>query len=220
MSEATIYPQPRIYADCAEAYGQSSRRGAAIEWIVVHYTGVANIGARQIARNMAKQGARTSVHYVVDRTGCYKVAPESVATWHVGDGRPNALYIGRTHAERWHRTIDPSGNFRGNRNSIGIELCVRKDDPRSKSVGDPGWYFEPETLERAAQLIADICLRLRIPVSHVARHYDCTGKPCPRPFVTMTQDGTDHSRDELWQEFTRKIARLIRQAGRDSHANA
>lgn len=219
MSETTN-PQPRIYTDCAEAYGQSSRRGAAIGWIVVHYTGVANVCARQIVRSMAKQGARTSVHYVVDPTGCYRVAPESVATWHVGDGRPSALYIGHMHAERWHNTIDPSGNFRGNRNSIGIELCVRKTDPRSKNVGDLDWYFEPKTLEHAARLIADICLRLRIPVSHVARHYDCTGKPCPRPLVTMTQDGFDRSRDEAWREFTQKIARLIRLAGGGSHANA
>ena len=210
---APVYPQPRIITDCAECYGQSSRRDAAVEWIVVHYTGVANAGARQIARNMAKHGAKTSTHYVVDPTGCYKVAPESKATWHVGNGKPNALYVGCTHAERWHKTIDPHNEFLGNRNSIGIELCVRKTDPHSKSVGDQDWFFEPQTLDHAARLIADICLRLRIPVNHVARHYDCTGKPCARPFVTMAQDGSDRSRDEAWRAFVRRIAELIRRAG-------
>lgn len=213
-------PRPRILTDCAEAYGQSSRRDAAVEWVVVHYTGVADVGARQIARNMAKKGAKTSTHYVVDPTGCYKVAPESKATWHVGNGKPNALYVGCTHAERWYKTIDPHNEFLGNRNSIGIELCVRKADPHSKSVGDQDWFFEPQTLDHAVLLIADICLRLQIPVSHVARHYDCTGKPCPRPFVTMAQDGSDRSRDEAWRNFTREIARVIRQARGDSYADA
>lgn len=194
-----------------EKYGatcQRKRRGYAPKYIVVHYTGVANTSAEATARGFSRKNAKTSAHYVVDDREIHMCADESVATWHVGDGKPDTRYAGCRHAEQWHATIDPEGKFRGNRNSIGVELCVRKVNAGSRSVYDLDWEIPENELELAAHLIAWICLRRGIPTQNVIRHYDATGKPCPRPLVTMQGD-PDDSRDKSWRAFKRRIQELI-----------
>lgn len=191
-----------------EATCQRKRGGYAPKFIVVHYTGVANTSAEATARGFSRKNAKTSAHYVVDDHEVYMCADESVATWHVGDGKPDTRYPGRRHAERWHATIDPDDRFRGNCNSIGIELCVRKENTSSRSVSDLDWTIPDSELELSARLIAWICLRHGIPTRRVLRHYDATGKPCPRPLVTMQGD-PDDSRDELWYTFKRRIQEIL-----------
>lgn len=194
-----------------ERYGatcQRKRGGYTPKFIVVHYTGVANTSAEATAKGFSRKNAKTSAHYVVDDHEIYMCADESVATWHVGDGRPDTRYAGCRHAEQWHATADPNGKFRGNCNSIGIELCVRKENTSSRSVSDLDWTIPDAELELAAQLIAWICLRRMISTRRVLRHYDATGKPCPRPLVTMNDD-PDDSRDALWCAFKRRIQEII-----------
>lgn len=194
-----------------ERYGATctgKRRGYTPKFIVVHYTGVANTSAAGTAKGFSRKNAKTSAHYVVDASEIYMCADESVTTWHVGDGQPDTRYAGCRHAEQWHKTIDPEGKFRGNCNSIGVELCVQKENPNSKAVSDLDWTIPASELELAAHLIAWICCRRRISVRRVLRHYDATGKPCPRPLVTMPND-PDDSRDELWCTFKRMIQERI-----------
>lgn len=194
-----------------EKYGAtctSPRNGAKPAWIVVHYTGTANASAEAIARGFSRKNASTSAHYVVDDSSIYMCVDESKAAWHVCDGQPDARYAGFRHAEQWHAAVDPTHKFRGNRNSIAVELCVRKESTTSKRVDDLDWAIPQEELELAADLIAWICARRGISTKRVLRHYDATGKPCPRPLVTMSRD-PDDSRDELWCGFKRMIARRL-----------
>lgn len=187
---------------------QSSRRGSRPEWIVIHYSGVANASAVNVAKSMARESAKTSAHYVVDWQRIVRVLPESVAAWHVGKGQPDTRYAGFHDAVRWHELSDHTGGFLGNRNSIGIELCVKKIG-MSHSVYDRDWLFPEAELDLAARLAADICNRLDIPVGHMLRHYDATGKPCPRPFVRMRTD-KDDANTERWDAFFAHVCRLRR----------
>ncbi len=66
-----------------------------------------------------------------------------------------------------------------NSNSIGIELCNGVPD------------FEEATVKNAAMLTKMLMEKYGIPTKNVLRHYDVTGKLCPKPFV-------DESR---WQSF-------------------
>lgn len=57
--------------------------------------------------------------------------------------------------------------------SIGIELCVEADGT-----------FHPDTVQRAVEIGAELCKRYTLdPFHDNIRHYDVTGKICPRPWV-------------------------------------
>jgi hypothetical protein len=110
--------------------------------------------ARGHAAWLNTEGTTVSWHYTVDDTETVQHLPETEDGFHAGDG---------------------SGN--GNRNSIGIEMCVNSD-------GD-----FPTTIKRTQQLVADICQRRGIPLSHVVQHNNWSGKNCPsqiRSGVPMT----------------------------------
>jgi N-acetylmuramoyl-L-alanine amidase CwlA len=142
-------------------------RHSRIKWIVVHYTGTAAsalANARAIEKPLAKP---RSTHYFVDGGLVMAVVPEARAAWHIGGPDPD-------------KKLDVY-----NTNAIGVDLCEDKliYDADHKSVGDRDWYFTEETEATAAALIGGIMRRYAIPLDHVVRHYDVTGKWCPRPFV-------------------------------------
>ena len=55
-----------------------------------------------------------------------------------------------------------------NANSIGIELCSRKNGEK--------FYFMPETVRRAQALTRELMAKYGIPLENVVRHYDVTHK--------------------------------------------
>ena len=84
----------------------------------------------------------------------------------------------------WHYSVDSKGTYQhlpenedafhagdgsgqGNRSSIGIEICVNADGDLTMA------------LERAAELVADICNRRKIPIGNVKQHHDWSRKNCP-----------------------------------------
>ena len=85
-----------------------------------------------------------------------------------------------------------------NANSVGIEMCVRKKSKKTMNATDRDWYFEPATVESAAQLVAYLMKELDVDINHVIRHYDVTGKICPNPFVYDTGSVT-------WEQFKEKV---------------
>ncbi|MEI3172719.1 MAG: glucosaminidase domain-containing protein [Lachnospiraceae bacterium] len=86
-----------------------------------------------------------------------------------------------------------------NSNSVGIEMCVKKKSTRTMDATDKDWYFTDETVEAAAELAAQLMQELDVPIEHVIRHYDVTGKICPNPFVYNTGKVS-------WEQFKQKIA--------------
>lgn len=68
----------------------------------------------------------------------------------------------------WH-----SGNYNVNLNSIGIEVC------------HPDWIgkYSDITYNALIELIVDICKRHNLDQNSIIRHYDVTGKNCPKYYV-------------------------------------
>lgn len=94
-----------------------------------------------------------------------------------------------------------------NANSFGVDLCdyrLKTDKAHyDDSVGKRDWYIEPGTIENGAKTVAYLCYKYDIPISRVMRHCDSTGKPCPRPYVSLPQDG-NFDNELHWKILRRK----------------
>lgn len=86
-----------------------------------------------------------------------------------------------------------SGSYSMNRKSIGIETC------------HPDWEgkFNENTYNSLAELCADICKRHNLTIDDIIRHYDVTGKECPRYYVRNEQE---------WINFKNDVANKLGQA--------
>jgi N-acetylmuramoyl-L-alanine amidase CwlA len=151
----------RSYLCNADNYQRG--RAQPVSYLVIHYVGASG-GARDNARYYQRTpGAGASAHYFVghasEGAAVYASVPEGDTAWHCG--RKDGKY---KHPQC------------RNANSIGIEICCHQDAGGS-------WYFDPETVDAAVELARDIMARYGIPIDHVLRHYDVTGKVCPAPYV-------------------------------------
>lgn len=138
-----------------------------IKYIVIHYVGALG-GAKANCQYYASGYIGASAHIFVGFEGEYwrSVKEEDIA-WHCGAG---TAYVYRHPDCR-------------NSNSIGIEMCVRKD-----SSGN--WYFEKETVEATIRLTRHYMKLYGIPEKNVIRHYDVTGKLCGAPYVSNKTEYT------------------------------
>ncbi len=133
-------------------------RTGPISYIVIHYTandGDTAKGNCNYFGNNANLSA--SAHYFVDENGWEQSVEDCDTAWHCG-------------AANYKHPACRNGN------SLGIELCSRKD-------AEGGYYFLPKTVENAISLTRKLMQRYKVPAENVIRHYDVTGKHCPAPFV-------------------------------------
>lgn len=139
-----------------------SRNGQKIEYIVLHY-----VGAVSTAKNNAEYLHRDSnlgwsAHFFTDEISIWQSVDLSLSAGHCG--------------------VDYSGGrapFWGicrNKNSIGIEMCCKKD-------AHGNWYIEPETVKNTVALVKWLMAEFNIPIDRVVRHYDVCWKKCPEPWV-------------------------------------
>ncbi len=86
-----------------------------------------------------------------------------------------------------------SGSYSRNRNSIGIENC------------HPDWngQFNSNTYNSLVELCADICKRYGLGINNIIRHYDVTGKSCPKYYV---------ENPNAWVQFKNDVANKLGQA--------
>jgi len=153
-------------------------RTSNVKYIVIHYTAndgdTAKNNADYFANNM---NLRASAHYFVDEyDSVYNSVKEIDTAWHCGGGRQG---IG-------------GGKYLGtctNVNSIGIELCSRKNN---KGI----YYFKEQTISNTAELTKTLMAKYGVPIDNVIRHFDVTGKDCPEP---MVRD------EEQWRSFKAKL---------------
>ena len=156
-----------------QAHPRNFRKGRdqPIRYLVIHYTANNGDTAAGNARYFSGTVTKTSAHYFVDENQVWQSVLEQDTAYHCG-------------TEHGYRHP-----FCRNSNSIGIELCSRKD-----RLGH--YYFQPETTERAAQLVRQLAEQYQIPPENILRHYDVTGKNCPAP---MVENG------RLWDGFKTMI---------------
>ncbi|GKU78576.1 N-acetylmuramoyl-L-alanine amidase [Paenibacillus sp. L3-i20] len=104
------------------------------------------------------------------------------ASYHIVIDEHGALECLPLNEVAWHAG---DGNGPGNRASIGIEIC------------ESGNYAK--TLERAVELVANLLKERGWGVEKLRRHYDWSGKNCPR---LMNMDGKWGG----WLEFKASVA--------------
>ena len=126
-----------------------------IEYIVIHYTGALGT-AKDNSKYFKYLYRGASAHYFVDNTSIYQVVKEKDIAWHIGS---NKYY-----------------NNARNENSIGIEMCCYKKQDGSLDISE-------QVVNTTIALTKELMKKYGIPIERVVRHYDCTHKACPKPFV-------------------------------------
>ena len=125
------------------------------EYVTVHNT-ANDASAMSEVSYMLGNSNEVSFHYAVDDTRAVQGIDENRNAWHAGDGSKG----------------------KGNRKSIGIEICY------SKSGGSNFTKSE----KNAAILVADILKRYGWGIDKVKRHKDWSGKNCPHRTIKLGWD--------------------------------
>jgi N-acetylmuramoyl-L-alanine amidase CwlA len=168
---------------------QYSRPGypAKPDHIVVHWTndpGATAKNERDFFANICPQTKETAgVHYLVGIKGeVIRAIPENEVAYHAG-GRSYTPYASKEFFNLAQHRVYPHDRC------IGIETCHI----------DITGKFTDETIQALTHLVADIMRRNKIPVEKVIRHYDVTGKVCPKWYVEHEDD---------WQKFKETVKTL------------
>ena len=138
-------------------YRRAARGKPDIRYLVIHFTANDGDTAKNNADYFSQADISTSAHYFVDEREVWQSVRDADIAWHCG-----------TRGTYFHP-------YCRNANSIGIELCSRKNGEK--------YSFKPETVRRAQQLARELMEKYGIPPENVVRHYDVTHKNCPAPFV-------------------------------------
>lgn len=161
-----------------------------ISWIVIHYTGdrYAQGRAERTAKSMQRWKRTVSTHYLVGDDGIFQCVEDRHCAWHVGGFSA--------------KNKCPACNG----NSIGVDLVEHKMDPSKKSVDCTDWFFSGKVLHDGACLVAMLAEKYKIPQDHIVRHYDVTGKKCPRPFVGADINQITHIPHNMsWDVFLERV---------------
>lgn len=142
-------------------------RSAPVRYIVVHYTANKGDTAKNNADYFARATTKTSAHYFVDEKEVWQSVREKDTAYHCG-------------ADTYKHPLCR------NRNSIGVEMCLL----------DKSGNIRPGTIDTALSVVRQLMAAYDIPSDRVLRHYDVTGKNCPRPMVENRQ---------LWEDFKKEL---------------
>ena len=153
--------------------GRRNRPGRAnpMRWITVHNTGNRSPGAgarnhNAFIRGTAATNAPLSWHYTVDDREIFQHLPDNEDAFHAGDGAGA-----------------------GNRQSIGIEICMNSDGDLLRAT------------DNAVELTAMLCRRHNIPIESVVQHNRWNGKNCPSELRA--------GRPYNWDEFIRRVRAAV-----------
>lgn len=149
-----------------------------IKYIVIHYTANDGDSDEGNGNYFANNIIKASAHYFVDGDSVTQSVPDDYIAYSVGDKRYSDC--NKTGGGKLYGQCT-------NSNSISIELC----DEVKNGVYD----FSKATLENAVELTKSLMKKYDIDINHVIRHFDVSGKPCPKPFVDKTK----------WQDFKNTI---------------
>ena len=135
-------------------YPETNKR----RYITIHETANTGVGADADAHaNFINNGAMETWHYTVDSEKAVCHYYHTTSCWH-------------------------TGTYKGNTQSIGIEMCVNSD----------GDYLK--TLHNTIELVQKIMKEENIGADHVVQHHYWSGKHCP----TLLREGNSGMN---WQQF-------------------
>lgn len=137
-----------------------------IMYVVIHETDNENAGADAEAHNKFihsnGENHELSWHYTVDDHEIWHHIPDDETAFHAGDH------------------MNKNG---GNKNGIGVEMCVNSD-------GD----YE-QTLKNAELLAATLLKEYNLDIKALKKHQDFSGKVCPSKLINAGR----------WDEFVQKV---------------
>jgi N-acetylmuramoyl-L-alanine amidase len=146
-------------------YSRPGKPLIGVKGIVIHW--VANPGTTALANRNYFEGLKNqaalyaSAHFIIGLRGeVIQCLLENETAYHVGAAR--YLDIALKNLSSYPNNC-----------TLGIELC------HTNWEGE----FTPETLKAAKELILELCERYNLGKNNIYRHYDITGKECPRYFV-------------------------------------
>ncbi len=152
--------------------GYSGKACDRVKYIVIHYTGNNGDTAYGNTNYFKSVNRNASAHYFVDENEIWQCVDDRDIAWHCG-----------TSGTYYHK-------YCRNNNSIGVELCSRKDK-------NGRFYFLDKTVDNAVKLVKSLMEKYGVTKENVIRHYDVTHKNCPAPFVENAQ---------AWSDFRSRIA--------------
>lgn len=163
--------------------------------VVWHWTGAAGQARDRAGRyfemlakqdpNDGKLDTYASTHLIVDRTGITRTMDLTELAFHCGGEYAKMVRS----LFPWWSTTNEDKYHTPNMVTIGVELCVEADGK-----------FHHDTVERATELGTWLTRVFGIHAAHHYRHYDITGKLCPKPWV---ED------EDAWFEFHSEIVRRL-----------
>ena len=158
------------------------------KYIVIHYFGALGT-AKSVSEYFKTPGIQASAHYALDEGDTiYRCVRDKDIAWHCGANKYK-------HPEC------------RNSNSIGIEARPSKINRKRVMASDTDWYFEPKVVDNLVWLTKKLMAQYNIPADHVIRHYDVTGKLCPRPWCCADMNVYyKTSGDAQWEEFKKRIS--------------
>ena len=141
-------------------YSRSTRN---IKWIVVHFTANDGDSDESNARYFKNNIVKASAHYFVDDDSVTQSVPDNYVAYSVGGDKYK-----NTKGAKYFNIVN-------NTNSLNIELC----DTVKNGKND----LSAKTRANAILLIKQKAKKYGIDRNHIIRHYDVTGKNCPKYFV-------------------------------------
>ncbi|WP_409264280.1 peptidoglycan recognition protein family protein [Lysinibacillus irui] len=144
------------------------------QFITVHNTANDAPAANEI-EYMINNNNQVSYHVAVDDKEVIQAIPFNRNAWHCGDGGGST---------------DPNALKKGNRLSIGIEICYSKSGGVRYAVAE----------ENAVQYISKLLKQLGWGIERVKKHQDWNGKYCPHRILA----------ENRWNSFLKRIEEAMK----------
>lgn len=144
------------------------------QYITVHNTANDAPAANEISY-MISNNNQVSYHVAVDDKEVIQAIHFTRNAWHCGDGGG---------------ITDPKAHKKGNRISIGIEICYSKSGGVRYGVAE----------ENAVQYIAKLLKQFGWGIERVKKHQDWNGKYCPHRILA----------EERWNSFLKRIEEAMK----------
>lgn len=149
-------------------YGKA-RSLSQIKYIIIHYTSNDGDHDESNANYFKNNVVQASAHYFVDDDSITQTVPDNYVAWAVGGAkwRDCATTGGGT----MHGIIT-------NTNSLSVEMC--------DTVKDGSVMATETTMRNTADLVKDLMKKYNVDIDHVYRHFDVTGKYCPKYLMSSS----------------------------------
>lgn len=169
-------------------YNRPGRLLNELRAIIIHWTANTHKGANAMAnRNyfntkpaIMVNGKKiyASAHYIIDDHTIVRCLPDLEVGYHVGSSKP---YKDLVHSKLNIPVGDSPNNY-----TLGIEMCVNSDGDFSK------------TRQHTIELTNSLMNQYGIDQSRVLRHFDITGKDCPKMMLD----------EAIWEQFRTEVVSL------------